>query len=336
MLNKYIVYINYIIGEIMKMVKVCSPGTSANLGPGYDVFGLALYEPYDIITITKEKRNDYKCENETSNSTTNSIKDFIKISVEGVNCNEIPTEIDKNTAGVVAKKMMEDFKINESIHINIKKGIKPGSGLGSSSASCAGVAVAMNELFKLNLSKLELTKYASLGEAVAAGTPHADNVAPAIYGGFTMVVNYKPLEILHIPVEFEVLVALPNIQISTKEARDILPEKVFIKDMVNNVGKACGMVYALHTNDIELFGKYMMQDVVVEPHRAPLIDNYKEIKEKIKELAYGITISGSGPAIIILPKKENILEIKKILKETWDCPIYYTKLGPGAYVIESK
>lgn len=308
-------------GEIMKMVKVCSPGTSANLGPGYDVFGLALYEPYDIITIMKTENND---------------NESIKISMEGEKCEEISTKVNENTAGVVAKKMMQDFNINDNIHIHIKKGIKPGSGLGSSSASCAGVAVAMNELFNLKLSKLELTKYASLGEAVAAGVPHADNVAPAIFGGFTMVVNYEPMEILHIPVEFEVLVALPNIQISTKEAREIVPKEIPISDMVNNVGKACGMVHALHTNNIELFGKYMMQDVVVEPCRSSLIEGYSEVKEKVMDLIYGITISGSGPAIISLPKKEHVLEVKKIFKDTWDCPIYYTKLGPGAYVLESK
>ena len=315
--NYYLMH--YILGEIMKMVKVCSPGTSANLGPGYDVFGLALYEPYDTITIMKTD-DDEK----------------ITISMEGEKCEEIPTDVDKNTAGVVAKKMMEDFNINDSIHIHIEKGIKPGSGLGSSSASCAGVAVAMNELFDLKLSKIELTRYASLGEAVAAGAPHADNVAPAIFGGFTMVVNYEPLEVLHTPVEFEVLVALPNIQISTKEAREIVPKEIPIKDMVNNVGKACGMVYALHTNNIELFGKYMMQDAVVEPCRASLIDGYSEVKEKVKDLVYGITISGSGPAIISLPKKEHVLEVKKIFKEIWDCPTYYTKLGLGAYVLESK
>ncbi len=304
----------------MKMVKVCSPGTSANLGPGYDVFGLALYEPYDIITVMKVENNDKS----------------IEISLDGEGCEEIPTDVDKNTAGVVAKKMLEDFNISEGIHIHIEKGIKAGSGLGSSSASCAGVAVAINELFGLNLSKLELTKYASLGEAVAAGSPHADNVAPAIYGGFTMVVNYEPLEILHTPVEFEVLVALPNIQISTKEARELLPKKIDIKDMVNNVGKACGMVYALHTNNIELFGKYMMQDSVVEPYRSNLIEGYSNVKKKVESLVYGITISGSGPAIIAIPRKEHILEIKKIFKEEWDCSIYYTKLGPGAYILENR
>ncbi len=304
----------------IKSVKISSPATSANLGPGYDVFGLALSTPNDIITI----------------STIEKLDEQIKITVSGEKSEEIPTEVDKNTGGVVAKKIMEDYNIADNIHIHIEKGIKPGSGLGSSSASCAGVAVAMNELFNLNLSKLDLVKYASLGEEVAAGAPHADNVAPAIYGGFTIVVNQNPLEILNIPCNFEVIVALPNIQISTKEARELVPKEIPIKYMINNVGNSCGMIYALYNNNSELFGKYLQNDVVVEPVRANLIDNYNEIKNKVKDMVYGITISGSGPGIIAIPKKENILEIEKIFKETWNCPVYYTKVGSGAFVLERK
>ncbi|ABR55203.1 homoserine kinase [Methanococcus vannielii SB] len=300
----------------MKKVKVCAPGTSANLGPGYDIFGIALSKPYDIVTIEK-------------------VDEFgIKITLEGEKAEEIPTNVEENTAGVVAKKMIEDFKIESGIHIHIVKGIKPGSGLGSSSASCAGVAFGLNELFELKLSKLDLVKYASLGEAVAAGAPHADNVAPAIFGGFTLTTNYEPLEVLHIPVEIDVIVALPNIQVSTKSAREILPKEVPMKSMVNNVGKAAGMIYALYNNDLDLFGQYMSKDAVVEPCRAQLITGYLEIKEKLKDLVYGVTISGSGPAIIAIPKKEHVIDIKNIFKEVYNCPVYYTRVGLGCYIEE--
>ncbi|AEF96992.1 Homoserine kinase [Methanotorris igneus Kol 5] len=303
------------MGDKMRKVTVRSPATSANLGPGFDVFGLCLDEPYDIVSVEKMEENG------------------IKIVVEGEKSEEIPTEPDKNTAGVVAKAMMKDFNIKEGIKIHITKGIKPGSGLGSSSASSAGVAVAINELFNLNLPKLKLVEYAALGEGVAAGSPHADNVAPAIFGGFTMVTNYNPLEILHIPVEMNVLIALPDIQISTKEAREILPKKIEMEDMINNVGKACGMVYSLFRNDIELFGKYMMVDKVVEPRRAKLIPKYEEVKEKVKDKVYGITISGAGPAIISIPKKEHLLEVKELFEEVWG-RVYYTKVGNGVSVLE--
>jgi homoserine kinase len=299
----------------MRKVTVRSPATSANLGPGFDIFGLCLEEPYDIVSVEKMEENG------------------IKIVVEGEKSEEIPTEPEKNTAGVVAKAMMKDFNIKEGIKIHITKGIKPGSGLGSSSASSAGVVVAINELFNLKLSKLKLVEYAALGEGVAAGSPHADNVAPAIFGGFTMVTNYNPLEILHIPVEIDVLIALPDIQISTKEAREILPKKIEMGEMINNVGKACGMVYSLFKNDIELFGRYMMMDKVVEPRRAKLIPKYEDVKEKVKDKVYGITISGAGPAIIAIPKKEHLLEVKELFEDVWE-RVYYTKVGNGVSVLE--
>ncbi|HIP84464.1 MAG TPA: homoserine kinase [Methanothermococcus okinawensis] len=299
----------------MERIKVISPATSANLGPGYDIFGLALSEPYDIITLSRSEEG-------------------IVISVRGEGADRIPREVDKNTAGVVAREMIKDFNIEGGVKIEIHKGIRPGSGLGSSAASSAGVAFAMNELFDLKLSKLELVKYAALGESISAGFPHADNVAPAIYGGFTMVINYNPLEVLHVPVDFKMLVALPDIEVSTKKARDILPDKIPLTSMVNNVGKACGMVYSLFKGDIELFGRCMMGDRVVEPHRAQLIPGYKEVKEKLKDLVYGITISGSGPGVIIIPREGEVPKIEKIVDKVWGCPLYCTKVGPGIQVLE--
>ena len=299
----------------MKRIKVISPATSANLGPGYDIFGLALSEPYDIITLSKSEEG-------------------ISISLRGEGAERIPEDVDRNTAGVVAREMIKDFNIEEGVKIEIEKGIRPGSGLGSSAASSAGVAFAMNELFHLNLSKLELVKYASLGEVISAGFPHADNVAPAIYGGFTMVINYNPLEILHIPVDFKVLVALPDVEVSTKKAREILPNSIPLRSMVNNVGKACGMVYSLFKKDLELFGRCMMGDVVVEPYRSKLIPGYLEVKERVRDLVYGITISGSGPAVIILPRGDKVSQVEEIIDEIWGCPLYHTRVGPGIQVLE--
>ncbi|HIQ32937.1 MAG TPA: homoserine kinase [Methanothermococcus okinawensis] len=299
----------------MKRIKVISPATSANLGPGYDIFGLALSEPYDIITLSKSEEG-------------------ISISLRGEGADRIPEDVDRNTAGVVAREIIKDFDIEGGVKIEIEKGIRPGSGLGSSAASSAGVAFAMNELFNLNLSKLELVKYASLGESISAGFPHADNVAPAIYGGFTMVINYNPLEVLHIPVDFKVLVALPDVEVSTKRAREILPDSIPLRSMVNNVGKACGMVYSLFKKDLELFGRCMMGDQVVEPCRSQLIPRYLEVKERVRDLVYGITISGSGPAVIILPRGDKVSQVEEIIDEIWGCPLYNTRVGLGIQVLE--
>ena len=295
------------------MVKVKAPCTSANLGVGFDVFGLCLKEPYDIIEV--EAIDDKE----------------VVIEVDDKN---IPTEPDKNVAGIVAKKMLNDFNIDRGVRIKIKKGVKAGSGLGSSAASSAGTAYAINELFKLNLDKLKLVDYASYGELASSGAKHADNVAPAIFGGFTMVTNYEPLEVLHIPIDFklDILIAIPNISINTKEAREILPKSVSLKDLVNNVGKACGMVYALYNKDKELFGRYMMSDKVIEPVRGKLIPNYFKVKEELKDKVYGITISGSGPSIIAFPKEEFIDEVEEILRSYYENTIR-TEVGKGVEVL---
>ena len=295
------------------MVKVKAPCTSANLGVGFDVFGLCLKEPYDIIEV--EAIDDKK----------------IIIEVDDKN---IPTDPDKNVAGIVAKKMLNDFNIDRGVKITIKKGVKAGSGLGSSAASSAGTAYAINELFKLNLDKLKLVDYASYGELASSGAKHADNVAPAIFGGFTMVTNYEPLEVLHIPIDFklDILIAIPNISINTKEAREILPKDVSLKDLVNNVGKACGMVYALYNKDKSLFGRYMMSDKVIEPVRGKLIPDYFKVKEELKDKVYGITISGSGPSIIAFPKEEFIDEVEEILRDYYENTIR-TEVGKGVEVL---
>jgi homoserine kinase len=294
-------------------IKVKAPCTSANLGVGFDVFGLCLKEPYDVIEV--EAIDDGE----------------VVIEVDDKN---IPTEPDKNVAGIVAKKMLNDFNIDEGVKIKINKGVKAGSGLGSSAASSAGTAYAINELFNLNLDKLKLVDYASYGELASSGAKHADNVAPAIFGGFTMVTNYEPLEVLHIPIDFkiDILIAIPNISINTKEARELLPKSVSLKDLINNVGKASGMVYALYNKDKSLFGKYMMADKIVEPVRGKLIPDYFKVKEEIKDKVYGITISGSGPSIITFPKEEFIDEVEEILNAYYKNTIK-TEVGKGVELI---
>ncbi|CAB3287735.1 Homoserine kinase [Methanocaldococcus lauensis] len=294
-------------------VKVKAPCTSANLGVGFDVFGLCLKEPYDIVEV--EKLDDKE----------------IVIEVDDKN---IPTNPDKNVAGIVAKKMLNDFNIKNGVKIKIKKGVKAGSGLGSSAASSAGTAYAINKLFNLNLNKLKLVDYASYGELASSNAKHADNVAPAIFGDFTMITNYEPLEVLHIPIDFklDILIAIPDISINTKEAREILPKSVNLKDLVNNVGKACGMVYALYTKDKSLFGRYMMSDNIIEPVRGKLIPNYFKVKEEVKDKVYGITISGSGPSIIVLPKEEFIDDVEEILRDYYKNTIR-TEVGKGVKLI---
>ncbi len=291
-------------------MKIYSPCTSANLGVGFDVFGLCLKEPYDIIEIKEIEDNEIKIE---------------------VDISDIPTDINKNTAGIVAKKMLSDFNIDSGLYIKIKKGIKGGSGLGSSAASAAGVAYGINKLFNLNLSKLDLVRYAGYGEV-----GHYDNVAPAIYGGFT-IVTQNPLSVYNIKdINFDIIVVVPNIKIETEEARKIIPKEVNLKDMINNLSYASTMVYSLFKKDYKLFGKCLMMDNIIEPVRGKLIPNYFKFKEKIKDNCLGITISGSGPSILILPKPEKEEDIIETIKEFYpDGNIIKTCVGEGCQLLKS-
>ncbi|WP_423792718.1 homoserine kinase [Methanocaldococcus indicus] len=284
-------------------MKVYSPCTSANLGVGFDVFGLCLEEPYDIIEVEK-------------------IDKGIVIDVDR---EDIPKDVEKNTAGLVAKKMLEDFKIDEGVYIKIKKGVKPGSGLGSSAASAAGTAYAINKLFNLNLSKLDLVRYAAYGEK----GQHYDNVAPAIYGGFTIVLQ-NPLRVLNIDINLDVVVAIPDINIDTEEARKIIPKKVDLNDMINNVAYASSLVYSLYNKDIELLGACIMKDNVIEPVRGKLIPKYFEFREKAKQYCYGVTISGSGPSILMIPKEDKIDELIDLAKEYYG-EVIKTRVGRGVH-----
>ncbi|ENN95633.1 homoserine kinase [Methanocaldococcus villosus KIN24-T80] len=286
-------------------MKFKAPCTSANLGVGFDVFGLCLNEPYDIIEIKEDEG----------------------IIIES----DLNIEQKKNVAYVVAKKMIEDFKL-KGVRIKIKKGVKPGSGLGSSAASSAGTAVAINELYNLKLSKLELVEYASLGEELASGDKHYDNVAPAIFGGFTIIANKKPLDIIKIDVDLNIIIALPDITINTKKAREILPKCYKLEDVVNNLGKASAVVYAFLKDKERL--KYIMDDKLAEPYRGKLIPNYFEVKNILKDKVYAISISGSGPAIIAFPKEDCANEVKEVLKEYYG-NVIETCVGKGVECLKN-
>ncbi len=295
------------------MIRVIAPATSANLGAGFDVFGLCLSYPYDVIEVK-------------------SIEDRkVVIKVSGAN---LPEQANRNVAGVVARKMLEDFGIGEGVLIKIRKGIKAGSGLGSSAASSAGTAYAINELFKLHLSKEELVRYASYGEIASSGSIHLDNVAPAIFGGFTAVLSSNPIEILHIPVKFtlDILVAIPDISLPTRKARGILPHEISLEEMVRNVAAASAIVYAILKKDVELLGRYITQENTIERIRGKLIPNYFEVKERLRDMVYGITVSGSGPSIIVFPREGYKEEVKNILKSYYE-DVIETSVGGGVSLL---
>jgi len=304
-------------------MRVKAPATSANLGAGFDVFGLALKEPYDLVEVTRIPEKNVR----------------IKL-VEGY---EVPLEPEENTGGYVALRMIKDFDLPEGVELRIWKRIKPKSGLGSSAATAAAVAYALNKLFDLGLSREKLVEYAALGELISAGSPHPDNVASAIYGGFTIILSRNPLKIYAVdpPADLGVVIVLPVVEkASTKKAREILPKMIELERYVYNVGMAASLVAGMSLGNIEMI-KEGMNDLIVEPIRAKagIIPEYEEVKELGRRLNAGIAVSGAGPAIIGVIEKERRKVLAKELEKLYTsrgygCRVYITEPGPGVFELE--
>jgi homoserine kinase len=269
--------------KFMERIKVISPCSSANLGSGFDVFGLALEAFHDTLTA------------ELTDS-------GITVEVAGLYAEKIPTDLDKNTAGLVAKELLTDRKVGAKIRL--EKGIPSNMGLGSSGASAAACAVALNSLLSLGLSKNELVRVAAMGELASSGASHPDNVAASFLGGFTMVQSCKePFIVVRLdpPPNLEVALAMPSIETpknKTAMARAILPRSVPFENAVSNVRNAASVVAGFHLRDVEMIGRGMT-DVIVEPARMRLIPSYTAVKKAAFEAgASGVAISGAGPAVI--------------------------------------
>jgi len=278
-----------------KKVKVFSPATIGNIGPGFDVLGLAVKGMGDIVEVW-----------ETSND---------KIVIEEIlNADhDITKDPDKNTAGIAAREVLRLLHIKQGIGMRITKGMPAGSGLGSSAASAAAAAYAVNLLFNDKLSKMSLILPATMAEEYVSGGFFADNVAPALLGGATLTRSSVPLDVTHLGnlSDLIIILALPNIQILTKDARDILPKEVEMKNFVGNMANACLIASAFSTNNYKLFSR-SLKDIVIEPIRSKLIPGFDEVKAIALEAgADGMAISGAGPAVFAITdskKKAPIIE----------------------------
>ncbi len=267
----------------------------------------------------------------------------IEIEIKGVEANSIPITAEDNSAGRTTLEFLKRG-CKYGFKIKITKGIPPGSGLGSSGASSAATAVAINHLLNLKLNKKELTELAAQGEIAAAGSPHADNVAPSIYGGFTIISSYHPLEIHAFPPtkELEFSIALPRgIKKTTKKARDVLPKTVELTKVINNLGGASTIVAGFLQSNAQLIGKGMINDQIIEPVRAPIYPGYLNAKKAALEAgAYGATLSGAGPAIIAIVDREkgNPIEVSKVMTEAFEaegvqCNGYVSQPTKGAHIV---
>jgi homoserine kinase len=311
----------------LSQVTVKAPATTANLGPGFDVFGLALEQPSDKVTIISTSKG-------------------VKIEVTGLSAATIPTAPEKNTAGIVANQMLKEFSLKAGVLIKIEKGILPGMGLGSSAASAAAVAYGLNRMFDLKLDNKQLIRLAAKGEVASAGSEHADNVSAAICGDFVIIKSYNPIEIVNLksPLEMEVCVAFPHMATpsnKTKKGRSVVPKLVPIDKLVHNVGKAAAMASGFATGDVDLIGE-SMSDAVAEPTRTFLIPGYEQIEENaLKAGACGVAVSGAGPAVIAIvnKKKANALKVASVMKEGFEsaglnATAFATKPGKGVRLME--
>lgn len=265
---------------MVSKITIKAPSSTANLGPGFDVFGLAVDAFYDEVTLTKCKQKG------------------ITIVTE----DDIPTNPSNNTAGLVVRNMIKKFKTKDGIEIKIKKGIPAGFGMGSSAASAAATVVAFDKLYGLKLDGNTLVEFAGIGEKASAGSVHYDNVAASVLGGF-VIVKTNPLNVIQInpPSNLRMCIAVPKLQVpkkKTKVSRGVIPKKVSLTDSILNLSNAASIVAGFMKKDPQLIGT-SIKDVIVEPARQHMIPGFRKVKENaLRAGAIGVTISGAGPSVI--------------------------------------
>jgi homoserine kinase len=283
----------------MKKVKISAPATVANLVCGFDILGMALNDPSDIMEV--------------------SLLDEPVIRIKHADDYDLPVEPAKNVAGAALLALQEACGDKIGFEVTIDKRIKPGSGLGSSAASSAGAVVAANHLLGNVFSKEDLVRFAMNGEKVASGVKHADNLAPCIYGGVTLIRAILPLDIIPLSAPpLHVTVVHPQIEVKTSDARQILRKEVQLKNAIMQWGNIAGLVTGFLKNDYGLIGR-SLEDVIIEPVRSILIPGFDEVKINSKEAgALGGGISGSGPSIFMLSQEEKTArEVEKIMKNVF-------------------
>lgn len=300
----------------MDEIKIFSPATVANVACGFDVLAFCLDGVGDEMVIRKVDKRGVKI-----------------TKIEGF---DLPFETELNVAGVSALAMYNTMETDYGFEIEIYKKVKPGSGIGSSAASSAGSVFGMNELLGRPFNKTELTQFAIKGEAVANGCDVADNVAAALFGGFTLVKSLSPLKILKIPSPDNLFATIihPQIEIKTSESRAILPKQVDLQDAITQWANVGSLIHSLHTNNYELM-KESLHDVVVEPHRSKLIPYYHEVKKAALDAeALGGCISGSGPSIFSLCEgMKSANQVKEAIKNVYsktgiDFDIHVSRINP--------
>jgi len=297
----------------LESIKLRVPATTANVGPGFDIFAVSLKNLFDEIEIKKSQ------------------KEGISLHVSYPDDNyAIPVEIEKNTAGIAAKNLMNLFDIKNGLIINIKKGILPGAGLGTSGASAIGAVYGISKLYSLGLSASKMIEIASQAEVITGGSPHADNVAGSLLGGFVLIKNHNPLDFIRLDVP-SVPVVITGIKKSTQTTRPLIAKNYRLEDLKKQITAASQLVIGIIKGDLELIGKAINWDIISEPARATLIPGYYTLKsDLLKANALGVNISGGGSSIFTICKEENRQIIIKMIKS------HFSKVGIHPLIVSTQ
>lgn len=311
----------------MQSVKAFAPATVANVSCGFDILGFAIDAMGDVVEVQLKDEPGLKV-----------------ISIEG-DGGRLPYEIEKNTCTVAIQAMLDELGQEVGMNITLKKGLPLGSGMGSSAASAVAALVAANHLLGTPFEKKNLLPFAIAAEKAACGAGHADNVAPSLLGGFVLIRDYHPLDVikLHVPDGLYCTLLHPHFELKTSDSRSVLRDNVSLKHSTIQSGNVAGLIAGLFQEDFELIGR-SLRDVIAEPYRATLIPGFYEVKEAVKAAgALGMGISGSGPTLFTLSKGAEFSEsIINAAQEVYDSiglgvDVYHSAINTrGAYVLDEK
>lgn len=291
----------------MNRILIKSPATSANVGPGYDIFAMALKHPYDEIEIILDESG------------------LVKIEIINDDQN-IPTTLNDNTAGLAVLELLKRQQLKQGMTIRIIKKMKSGGGMGSTGASAAAAVYGLDKLLKLNLSMNEMIDIARMGEVASGGSPHADNVAASLLGGFILVKSYNPIDVLKLEMpEFPVVLAA--IRKSQRTTRGFITYEIGQEKLKEQMARCSRIIHAIHTKDIQEFGSAFSVDHIAEPVRGASIPEYQSVKKQvIGSGAFGCQISGGGSSVIAVCDPEKVDEVADIMEQGFANNPYFVKV----------
>lgn len=302
----------------MNEILIQAPATVANFGPGFDIFALALARPFNRFRVRLDQSGQ------------------VKVRIAGDE-EGIPTTPRDNTAGLAAIHFLEKVSSTAGVEVEIFKGMRSGSGLGSSAASAVACAFGLNKLSGNPLSERDLLDVASRAEVASGGTPHADNVAACLLGGFVLIRSYRPLDFIKIQVpRIPMVVAVMHKPQQT--TRRLIPGEFSLSDMKEQMASCAAVVRALMAGDLEAFGRAINTDLVSEPVRSRFIPDYSEIKRKVLEAgAFGFNVSGGGSSVFAVCEESRTAATAALMKDLFararaDCEVLITHASDSGAV----